>query len=182
MRIYAATPEPPPAEILPAPSPRKYWARRGLAEWFAAELLSGPPDLVGIDHAFSFPMRSFETHRLPQEWRAFLDDFQRHWPTGEGGMYVDFIRDGLYGDGADGQFSLASARGGTVPCKVGLPLRRARQRRQVHARRPAVAAFPSQPVWLETSLLAVRWLEAAARALGHRGGLSRSIESLLSKR
>jgi len=51
-----------PAEILPPPSPRKYWTRRGLAEWLAAELRGGPPTLVGIDHAFSFPQPYFDKY------------------------------------------------------------------------------------------------------------------------
>lgn len=100
LRLYAATPAQPPAEVPPPPSPRKYWTRRSLAEWLATELRDGPSTLVGIDHAFSFPLRYFEVHRLPPDWPAFLDDFQHHWPTDENCMYVDFIRDGVYGDGA----------------------------------------------------------------------------------
>ena len=84
----------------PPPSPRKYWTRRGLAEWLATELRNGPPTLVGIDHAFSFPLRYFEVHRIPPDWPGFLDDFQHHWPTDEDNLYVDFIRDGAYGNGA----------------------------------------------------------------------------------
>lgn len=53
LRLYSATPSAPPVEILPPPSPRKYWTRRGLAEWLAAELRDGPPTLAGLDHAFS---------------------------------------------------------------------------------------------------------------------------------
>ena len=41
------------------------------------------PTLVGIDHGFSFPLRYFESHGLKPDWPAFLDDFQRHWPTDE---------------------------------------------------------------------------------------------------
>lgn len=100
LRLYAATPTQAPLEILPPPSPRKYWTRRGLAEWLRDELRAGPPTLVGIDHAFSFPLRYFETHRLPPDWAAFLDDFQRHWPTDGDNTYVDFVRDGLRGNGA----------------------------------------------------------------------------------
>jgi hypothetical protein len=100
LRLYAATPAQPPVEIQPPPSPRKYWTRRGLAEWLAAELRSGPPTLVGIDHAFSFPLRYFEVHLIPPDWPAFLDDFWRHWPTDDDHMYVDFIRDGLHGHGS----------------------------------------------------------------------------------
>jgi hypothetical protein len=100
LRLFAATCEQPPAEIPPPPSPRKYWTRRGLAEWLASELQSGPPTLVGIDHAFSFPLRYFEVHRLAPDWPAFLEDFQRHWLTDEDHIYVDFVRDGSRGDGA----------------------------------------------------------------------------------
>lgn len=100
LRLYAATREQPPTEIPPPSSPRKYWTRRGLAEWLAGELRSGPPTLIGIDHAFSFPLRYFEVHRLVPDWPAFLDDFQRHWPTDGDHMYVDFIRDGAHGCGA----------------------------------------------------------------------------------
>jgi hypothetical protein len=100
LRVYEATPSQAPTEIHPPPSPRKYWTRRSLAEWLAAELRDGPPTLVGIDHAFSFPIRYFEVHRIPPEWPAFLDDFCHHWPTDEDSMYVDFVRDGRYGDGA----------------------------------------------------------------------------------
>jgi hypothetical protein len=99
LRVYAATPASPPAEIPPPPGPRKYWTRRGLAEWLAAELRDGPPTLVGLDHAFSFPLRYFEVHHLPPAWPEFLDDFQRHWPTDGDDIYVDFVRDGLHGHG-----------------------------------------------------------------------------------
>ena len=36
---------------------------------------------------------------LKPDWSAFLDDFQRHWPTDED-IYVDFVRDGTIGNGA----------------------------------------------------------------------------------
>ena len=101
LSIFAATTAQCPIEIQPPPSARKYWTRRGLAEWLVAELRDGPPTLVGIDHAFSFPLRYFEVHHLPPEWPNFLDDFQRHWPTDDDNMYVDFIRDGRYGKGAE---------------------------------------------------------------------------------
>lgn len=100
LRVYSATATEQPAEILPPPASLKYWTRRGLAEWLLAELREGPPTLVGIDHGFSFPLRYFEAHLLEPDWSSFLDDFQKHWPTDDDHMYVDFIRDGLYGKGA----------------------------------------------------------------------------------
>src|SRR5689334_7752569 len=88
------------ARVLPPPSRRKYWTRRGVAEWLAAKLAEDQATLVGIDHAFSFPVWYFQTHRLHFDWPIFLDDFQRHWPTDDDNTYVDFVRDGSVGDGA----------------------------------------------------------------------------------
>ena len=101
LRVYSATQVDGPVEIKPPPSPRKYFTRRGLAEWLEGELREGPPTLVGIDHAFSFPIRYFEVHRIPPDWQAFLEDFQYHWPTDDPLMYVDFIRNGMAGRGAE---------------------------------------------------------------------------------
>lgn len=101
LRVYVAEVNALPVEVPPLPSPRRYWTRRGLAEWLVERLSEGAPTLVGIDHGFSFPLRYFEVHQLVPEWPAFLDDFQRHWPTDEDNIYVDFVRDGLDGNGAE---------------------------------------------------------------------------------
>lgn len=101
LRIYMATKDQAPAEVLPPAGPRKYWSRRGIADWLVAELSSGPATLVGIDHAFSFPMRYFLVHGLQADWSVFLEDFQQHWPTDEKNMYVDFVREGRYGKGME---------------------------------------------------------------------------------
>jgi hypothetical protein len=68
----------------------------GLADRLAEEV----PTIVGIDHGFSFPLRYFEVHQLEPDWPKFLEDFQRHWPTDAEHTYVDFVRDGLAGNGA----------------------------------------------------------------------------------
>jgi hypothetical protein len=99
LRVYAADRLTAPHEVEPPPSPRKYWNRKGIAEWLVERLSDGSPTLVGIDHGFSFPLRYFERHGLPLDWPSFLDDFQRHWPTDED-IYVDFVRDGNSGNGA----------------------------------------------------------------------------------
>jgi hypothetical protein len=88
-----------PHEVLPPLSPRKYWTRRGIDEWLVETLSMGIPTLVGIDHGFSFPLRYFEVHHLPPDWPNFLDDFQRYWPTDGENTYVDFVRDGICGNG-----------------------------------------------------------------------------------
>lgn len=82
LRAYAAGGTSPPIEVFPPPSPRKYWTRKGIAKWLCEEFNKPTPVVVGIDHAFSFPLAYFEKHRLPHAWAAFLDDFQAYWPTG----------------------------------------------------------------------------------------------------
>jgi hypothetical protein len=94
LRVYSATPTQPPREVCPPPGRRKYWTRRGIAEWLSTALHEGPPALVGIDHAFSFPLRYFEVHSIPHAWPAFLEDFHHHWPTDGDEITVEIIRRG----------------------------------------------------------------------------------------
>jgi hypothetical protein len=65
LRVYEADHSTAPREIMPPPSPRKYWTRRGIAEWLVEWFSEGPLTLVGIDHGFSFPLQYFEQHGLP---------------------------------------------------------------------------------------------------------------------
>jgi hypothetical protein len=100
LRVYMADRDSLPVEIQPPPSPRKYWTRRGIAEWLLERLKEDSPALVGIDHGFSFPMQYFDQYHLPHDWPYFLDDFQEHWPTDKDNTYVDFVRNGSVGNGA----------------------------------------------------------------------------------
>ena len=100
LRVYEATPGSAPTEVQPPPSLKRYWTRRGIAEWLAHELAGETRTLVGMDHGFSFPLAYFQRHKIPHDWPAFLDDFKKHWPTDQDNLYIDFIRDGLHGNGA----------------------------------------------------------------------------------
>lgn len=100
LRIYLAERVTRPCELPPPPSPRKYWTRLEIAERLEQLLSEDRPTLVGIDHGFSFPMQYFFEHCVPFAWTAFLEDFQRHWPTDRDHTYVCFVRDGLHGNGA----------------------------------------------------------------------------------
>ena len=62
LRVYLA--EASPVEVPPPSSSRKYWTRKGIAEWLVERLAEDEPTLVGIDHGFSFPLRYFEAHGL----------------------------------------------------------------------------------------------------------------------
>lgn len=100
LRVYMADGDQAPTEVPPPPSLRKYWSRKGIAEWLVNVIVEDVPTIVGIDHAFSFPLKYFQKYKLPPNWPAFLDDFCRHWPTDEDYTYVDFVRDGASGNGA----------------------------------------------------------------------------------
>lgn len=100
LRVYSAARATPPVEEQPPPSPRKYWTRREIAEWLVRRLEQPEPTLIGIDHAFSFPLSYFKAHDLVPDWQRFLDDFQHHWPTDHDNMSVDFVRERLHGNGA----------------------------------------------------------------------------------
>jgi hypothetical protein len=108
LRVFMAGREADPVEVLPPSSPRKYWTRRRIAEWLRDQLIDSTPTLVGIDHGFSFPLAYFEKYQLGCDWDTFLDDFQRHWPTDGDGVYVDFVREGVYGAGGSGLLNPAS--------------------------------------------------------------------------
>ena len=103
LRVFIADGGGAPQEVNPPPSPRKYWTRRGLAEWLMAILRETPRTVVGVDHGFSFPLPYFEKYGIMQNWDIFLDDFCDHWPTDAPNTYVDFIRDGLRGQGSERQ-------------------------------------------------------------------------------
>ncbi|WP_201789016.1 hypothetical protein [Nitrobacter vulgaris] len=71
LRVYLADGDGLPLEVPPPPSPRKYWTRKGIAEWLVERLAEDVPTLVGIDRGFSFPLRYFETHGLLPNWARF---------------------------------------------------------------------------------------------------------------
>lgn len=100
LRVYAANGTEAPAEVLPPAGPKRYWTRRGVAEWLADTLREPAPAIVGIDHAFSFPLAYFERHGIPRNWPTFLNDFCAHWPTDKDLTSVEFVREGKEGNGA----------------------------------------------------------------------------------
>ena len=110
LRIYITDKDGTPHEVKPPPSPRKYWTRRGLAEWLTTTLREAPRTIVGIDHGFSFPISYFLKYKIKPDWDIFLDDFCNHWPTDAPHTYVDFIRDGLHGKGSERQGDPGSLR------------------------------------------------------------------------
>lgn len=151
LRVYLAEGDGSAGEVPPPPSPRKYWTRQGIAHWLAERLAEDMPTLVGIDHGFSFPIRYFEVHHLPPDWPAFLDDFQRHWPTDGQNMYIDFIRDGLHGNGA---------------ARMGNP--RWRRLCEARCRAKSVFHFDVQGTVAKSTHAGIPWLRYLRQQLGGR--------------
>ena len=100
LRVYQTMYDGAAEEIKPPPGPKRYWTRHALADWLGDCLSDDTPTIIGIDHAFSFPMRYFEVHGLPPDWQSFLEDFRAHWPTDQPHTYVDFVRAGNVANGA----------------------------------------------------------------------------------
>ncbi len=75
------------------------WTRKEIAEWLVDLLREDSKrTLVGIDHAFSFPIRYFCKYGLlGRSWDYFLDDFRRYWPTDGDNVRVSEIRGGWGG-------------------------------------------------------------------------------------
>ena len=92
LRVYRAEWDALPIEIQPPPSPRKYWTRRGIAEWLVEQLRQDRRTVVGIDHGFSFPVQYFDNHELPHDWPTFLEDFHQHWPIDGDKKWVEECR------------------------------------------------------------------------------------------
>jgi len=151
LRVYLAEIDGEPREVQPPPGPRKYWTRRGIAEWLRDTLAQEVPTLVGIDHGFSFPLRYFEVHHLPPDWPSFLDDFQRHWPTDEPHTYVDFVRCGSVGNGE---------------ARTGEP--RWRRICEERCRAKSVFHFDVQGSVAKSTHAGIPWLRFLRRQLGER--------------
>jgi hypothetical protein len=100
LRAYVTESANLPEETKPPAGTKKYWTRCSIAQWLCTELSKSTPTIVGIDHGFSFPLAYFQKYSLSLDWAQFLDDFQRHWPTDEPSTCVDFIREGICGQGA----------------------------------------------------------------------------------
>jgi hypothetical protein len=151
LRVYLAEGDAAPVEVLPPPSFKMYWTRRGIAGWLVERLSEDKATLVGINHGFSFPLRYFAAHGLARDWPAFLDDFHRHWPTDED-IYVDFVRVGMVGDGA--------ARGGN-------PLWKRLAEQRIRGAR-SVFHFSAVGSVAWSTHAGLPWLRHIRRALGSR--------------
>lgn len=101
LRVYAASGDSAPQKIHPDPTGKHHWSRRSVFNWLLQELARPIATLVGIDHAFSFPLAYFQSHNLHLNWPGFLTDFCAHWPTEQPGVRVEDVRRGDIGRGRE---------------------------------------------------------------------------------
>ncbi len=93
LQLFAANGADEPVKISTGAAGAKNWSRQEIAQYCCAAISSERPVIIGIDHAFSFPVSYMQRYGITN-WDQFLDDFMRHWPTADPHTYVDFHRDG----------------------------------------------------------------------------------------
>jgi len=101
IQVFAGSPRCEPVPI--APLSRRSWNRAALADWLVDQLGTSDRAVVGIDHAFSFPMSYMERYEL-QHWDDFLVDFRHHLPTHR--ESVESLRTGNPRSGDPSEFRL----------------------------------------------------------------------------
>ena len=97
LAVYCADGDGPPYRLRAPNGLKRGWTRKKLAECLV-EILNekDKQTLVGIDHAFSFPIRYFQKYEklLGPRWDDFLNDFQKHWPTDDDEKWVEPLKSG----------------------------------------------------------------------------------------
>jgi hypothetical protein len=81
------------------------WNRKEIAYWCLNQLRNNEPIIIGIDHAFSFPL-SYMVRNKISSWDHFLDDFCIHWPTDKDNITVESLRKNNERTGKSDEFRL----------------------------------------------------------------------------
>lgn len=92
LQVYACGPHDVPDAVPPFDSGARNWCRKEVARYLHECLRGDEPCIIGIDHAFAFPLSYYRRNELAN-WEAFLRHFANHWPTTRDHMYVDFVRE-----------------------------------------------------------------------------------------
>ena len=70
LRVYMAEGDASPAEVQPPPSPRKYWTRRGIAQWLVERLADETGARSGAHRVLT--SRPASVRALPDRLPAFI--------------------------------------------------------------------------------------------------------------
>ncbi len=96
IQVYVATHQNPP-ERQQRLDRRANWSRQSLYEWLLGILVEPTPTIVGIDHAFSFPVECLHDHGIG-DWDEFLAHFCERWPTDREEVVAIMRRNELMGN------------------------------------------------------------------------------------
>ena len=106
IQVYLASGGNPPTRQQ-RPNSTANWSRQSLAEWLLGILTEPTPTIVGIDHAFSFPVDFLHKYSITN-WEEFLAKFSRHWPADK--RAVNDLKKGNQFLGGPKMFRLADRR------------------------------------------------------------------------
>jgi hypothetical protein len=80
LRVFVADRHAGPREQQDPESTTRNWSRSRLASWLLDRLLEDQPTIVGLDHAFSYPLEAMN-EGVSESWDQFLEWFEELWPT-----------------------------------------------------------------------------------------------------
>lgn len=80
LRVFVADRDSEPEQERDVQTRSGFWSRQRLAEWLRDRLREDMPTIVGVDHAFSYPVRAMDAS-AQESWDAFLRWFEARWPT-----------------------------------------------------------------------------------------------------
>lgn len=91
LRVFAAAGGRMPALADPGARVGANWTRREVYRYCLSAIAGERRVIIGIDHAFGFPLRYLERNGHGT-WDEFLEDFARRWPTTEPDATVESLR------------------------------------------------------------------------------------------
>jgi len=105
LQVFKASQRSEPEKIRTAAGRERNWDRKEIAHWCLQELKNETPVIIGIDHAFSFPLSYMDRWKIVS-WDDFLDDFHRYWPTDKEDVSVESLRQGNKRNGRANEFRI----------------------------------------------------------------------------
>jgi len=91
LQVFTATPNNEAKKVQSHPGTNWNWTRKEIAHWCLNQLKNNDSTIIGIDHAFSFPL-SYMARNEVSSWDHFLEDFYTHWPTDKDNTTVESLR------------------------------------------------------------------------------------------
>ena len=105
LRVFRATQNEDPAKVHPPSNEERNWTRKEIAHWCVDQFQENSPTIIGIDHAFSFPITYMDRNNI-NTWHHFLSNFCDHWPTHLNNRRVAHLRKDNPRSGSKDEFRL----------------------------------------------------------------------------